>query len=57
MMIEELAKHWNISLKEAKSKLINLNIETVGKGEVVEEMNPLPGSRVKEGSSVKLLLN
>ncbi len=46
-----------LSIKEAKKKLLNLQIETVGKGDNIEEMNPSPGSRVKEGSSVKLLLN
>ena len=45
-----------LSLKEAKKALNGFTIEYTGIGEVVIETNPSPGKRVKEGSSVKLML-
>ncbi len=45
-----------LSLKEAKKALNGFSIEYTGIGEVVIETNPSPGKRVKEGSSVKLML-
>ena len=45
-----------LSLKEAKKALKGFTIEYTGIGEVVIETNPSPGKRVKEGSSVKLML-
>ncbi len=45
-----------LSLKEAKKTLNGFTIEYTGIGEVVIETNPSPGKRVKEGSSVKLML-
>lgn len=45
-----------LSLKEAKKALNGFTIEYTGIGEVVVETNPSPGKRVKEGSSVKLML-
>lgn len=45
-----------LSLKEAKKALNGFTIEYTGIGEIVIETNPSPGKRVKEGSSVKLML-
>ena len=43
--------------KEVKKLLPNLNIEYSGSGEIIIETNPESNSRIKEGSTVKLLLN
>lgn len=45
------------SVKNAKKKLSNFKIEYSGKGEYVVDMSPKSGSKIKEGSTVKLLLN
>lgn len=43
--------------EEAKKELTSFRIEYTGSGDVVVSMNPKAGTRVKEGSSVKLMLN
>lgn len=43
--------------KEARSLLNGLNVEYSGNGETIIETNPSVGSRIKEGTTVKLLLN
>ena len=51
---EEITK--GMSKKEAKKELIGLNIEFVGNGEKVIDIQPNINSRVKENSTVKILL-
>ena len=46
-----------LKLSEAKKLLTNLNVEVSGSGENVFEINPEENTRVKENSTVKLLLN
>ena len=45
------------SVKEAKKALKGFKIEYSGSGEKVVDMSPSPGDKVKENSTVKLLLN
>ena len=46
-----------MSKKEAKKELIGLNIEFVGDGDKVIDIQPEVNSRVKQNSTVKVLLN
>jgi len=43
-------------LKEAKSKLKNLNLNYSGNGNIIKSISPEPGSFVKENSTIKILL-
>lgn len=43
--------------KEARSLLQGFTVEYSGSGEIITETNPKAGTRIKEGTSVKLLLN
>ena len=43
--------------KEAKKELKGFKIEFIGNGDKVTDTTPSVNSRVKEGSSIKVLLN
>ena len=45
------------SVKEAKKLLKSFNIEYSGSGQKIVDVSPAEGSKVKEGGTVKLLLN
>ena len=42
---------------EARKELFGLTVEYSGNGDTIIMTNPLPGDRIKEGSTVKLMLN
>ena len=46
-----------LTKKEVKKQLLGLNIEFVGDGEKVIDSQPQSLTRVKEGSTIKILLN
>jgi len=47
----------NMSKKDAVQALVGFQVEYSGSGDNVVSVSPSPGSRVKEGSIVKLMLN
>ena len=46
-----------LTKKEAKSLLKGFKVEFIGNGEKVIDSNPKSNTRVKQGSTVKVLLN
>lgn len=46
-----------LTKKEAKKLLNNFNIEFVGDGDKVIDSSPSPNTKVKQGSTIKVLLN
>lgn len=45
-----------LSIKELRTQLVSLNLDIAGKGDKVVKQSPEPGTKVKEGSTIRIYL-